>query len=93
MPGEISLAHNGVLFLDEIAEFNSTTLEGLRQPLEDSKVTISRVKYTHTFLASFILGAAMNPCPYGYYGYQKCHCADYEVLKYRRKISGLYWTE
>jgi magnesium chelatase family protein len=88
MPGEISLAHNGVLFLDEIAEFNSMTLDSLRQPMEDHKVTISRVRYTHTFPASFMLIAAMNPCPCGYFGYQRCRCTDYEVLKYRRKISG-----
>jgi magnesium chelatase family protein len=88
MPGEISLAHNGVLFLDEIAEFNSNALDALRQPMEDNKVTISRVKYTHSFPASFMLIAAMNPCPCGYYGYQRCRCTDYEVLKYRRKISG-----
>jgi magnesium chelatase family protein len=88
MPGEISLAHNGVLFLDEIAEFNGNALDALRQPMEDHNVTISRVKYTHTFPSSFMLVAAMNPCPCGYYGYQRCHCTDYEVLKYRRKISG-----
>jgi magnesium chelatase family protein len=88
MPGEISLAHNGVLFLDEIAEFNSMALDALRQPMEDNKVTISRVKYTHTFPANFMLIAAMNPCPCGYYGYQRCRCTDYEVIKYRRKISG-----
>lgn len=87
-PGEISLAHNGVLFLDEIAEFNKKTLESLRQPMEDQKVTISRVKYTNTYPASFMLVAAMNPCPCGYYGNDKCKCTDYEVLKYRQKISG-----
>lgn len=87
-PGEISLAHNGVLFLDEIAEFSKKTLESLRQPMEDQKVTISRVKYTNTYPASFMLIAAMNPCPCGYYGTDKCKCTDYEVLKYRQKISG-----
>jgi magnesium chelatase family protein len=87
-PGEISLAHNGVLFLDEVAEFNKKTLESLRQPMEDQKVTISRVKYTNTYPASFMLVAAMNPCPCGYYGSDKCKCTDYEVLKYRQKISG-----
>ncbi len=87
-PGEISLAHNGVLFLDEIAEFGKKTLEALRQPMEDQKVTISRVKYTNTYPASFMLVAAMNPCPCGYYGNEKCKCSDYEVLKYRQKISG-----
>jgi len=88
MPGEISLAHNGVLFLDEIAEFNKKTLDALRQPLEDNKVTISRVKYTHVYPSNFMLIAAMNPCPCGYYGQQRCHCTDYEVLKYRQRLSG-----
>ena len=91
-PGEISLSHNGVLFLDEIAEFSKKTLESLRQPMEDQMVTISRVKTTNTYPASFMLVAAMNPCPCGYYGShvnsKKCHCTDYEVLKYRQKISG-----
>ena len=87
-PGEISLAHNGVLFLDEIAEFNKKTLDALRQPMEDKKVTVSRVKYTNTYPCNFMLVAAMNPCPCGYYGLDKCRCSDYEVLKYRQKISG-----
>lgn len=88
MPGEISLAHNGVLFLDEIAEFNKRTLDALRQPMEDNIVTVSRVKNTNTYPANFIVVAAMNPCPCGYYGETKCKCTDYEVLNYRQKISG-----
>lgn len=87
-PGEISLAHNGVLFLDEITEFSKKTLDSLRQPMEDKKVTISRVRNTNTYPANFMLIAAMNPCACGYYGNQKCKCTDYEVLKYRQKISG-----
>jgi len=88
MPGEISLAHNGVLFLDEIAEFNKKTLDALRQPMEDNQVTISRVRHTNVYPSSFMLIAAMNPCTCGYYGQPRCHCSDYEVLKYRQKISG-----
>lgn len=88
MPGEISLAHNGILFLDEIAEFNKKTLDALRQPMEDGNVTIARVKHTHLFPASFMLISAMNPCPCGYYGESRCHCTDYEVLRYREKLSG-----
>jgi len=87
-PGEISLAHNGVLFLDEIAEFGKKTLDALRQPMEDHQVTISRVKYNNTYPASFMLVAAMNPCPCGYYGNVKCRCTDYEVIKYRQRLSG-----
>ena len=88
MPGEISLAHNGILFLDEIAEFNKKTLDALRQPMEDGKVTIARVRHTHLFPSNFMMVAAMNPCPCGYYGESRCHCTDYEVLKYREKLSG-----
>ncbi len=88
IPGEISLAHNGVLFLDEIAEFSKKTLDALRQPMEDQEVTISRVKYSNTYPASFMLVAAMNPCPCGYYGSEKCRCSDYEVIKYRQRLSG-----
>lgn len=87
-PGEISLAHNGILFLNEIPEFNRMTLEALRQPMEDRIVNISRVRYTHIYPANFMLVAAMNPCSCGYYGEEKCRCTDYEVLKYRNKISG-----
>lgn len=88
VPGEISLAHNGVLFLDEIAEFDKKALDALRQPMEDNIVTVSRVKSTGTFPANFMLVAAMNPCPCGYYGQPRCRCTDYEVQKYRQKLSG-----
>ena len=88
LPGEISLAHNGVLFLDELPEFNRQTLESLRQPLEDRVVTIARVKQTNTFPANFILIAAMNPCPCGYNGTGKCQCSNYEIRRYRQRISG-----
>ncbi|SHJ86206.1 magnesium chelatase family protein [Dethiosulfatibacter aminovorans DSM 17477] len=87
-PGEISLAHNGVLFLDEIAEFSKRTLDALRQPMEDKVVTVSRVKETNSYPANFMLVAAMNPCPCGYYGSDRCSCTDYEVLKYRQRLSG-----
>lgn len=88
MPGEISLAHNGVLFLDEIAEFNKKTLDALRQPMEDGKISVTRVRHTNIFPANFMLVAAMNPCPCGYHGENRCHCSDYEVIKYSQKLSG-----
>lgn len=88
LPGEVSLAHNGVLFLDELAEFSRRTLDALRQPIEDKKVSISRVNGMHTFPANFMFVAAMNPCPCGYYPSNKCRCTDYETIKYRGKISG-----
>jgi magnesium chelatase family protein len=88
MPGEVSLAHNGVLFLDELAEFSKRTLDALRQPVEDKKVSISRVNATHTFPANFMFITAMNPCPCGYWPGKKCRCTDYEVIKYRGRISG-----
>lgn len=88
VPGEISLAHNGVLFLDEIAEFDKKSLDALRQPMEDKVVTVSRVNSTGVFPANFMFVAAMNPCPCGYYGQSRCRCTDYEVLKYRQKLSG-----
>lgn len=87
-PGEVSLSHNGVLFLDEFGEFSGSTLDALRQPLEDKTVTVSRINGTNTYPANFMFVAAMNPCPCGFYPSKKCRCTDYEVLKYRNRISG-----
>ncbi|MBA7518986.1 Competence protein ComM [subsurface metagenome] len=89
-PGEISLAHNGVLFLDELPEFKRSVLEVLRQPLEDRHITISRSKYTIDYPASFMLVASMNPCPCGYYNHPEkdCVCTPGVVQKYLNKVSG-----
>ncbi|HJU11471.1 MAG TPA: YifB family Mg chelatase-like AAA ATPase [Candidatus Binataceae bacterium] len=89
-PGEVSLAHNGVLFLDELPEFKRSALEVMRQPLEDGRVTISRAAGTLTFPAEFILCAAMNPCPCGYFGDVKreCRCSSLQVQRYRQRVSG-----
>ena len=89
-PGEISLAHGGVLFLDELPEYKRSSLEALRQPLEDGVITISRSSGTVTYPASFMLCASMNPCPCGHYGSKKkrCHCLPNDIRRYRAKISG-----
>ncbi len=89
-PGEISLAHGGVLFLDELPEYKRSTLEALRQPLEDGVITVSRAGGTVTFPARFMLCASMNPCPCGNYGSSEraCTCTPAEIRRYRRKVSG-----
>ena len=90
VPGEVSLAHNGVLFLDELPEFHRNVLEVMRQPLEDGKVTVSRAAATVTFPCRFMLVAAMNPCPCGHYGdpQKACRCTPLQMQRYRNKISG-----
>ena len=89
-PGEISLSHNGVLFLDELPEFKRSVLEVMRQPLEDRKITISRTRFSVEYPASIMLIASMNPCPCGYYNHpsKQCVCAPGVVQKYLNRITG-----
>jgi magnesium chelatase family protein len=87
-PGEVTLAHRGILFLDEFPEFHRDVVNALREPLEDSKVTVARARGTATFPANFMLIAALNPCPCGRYGTPNCHCSPLSIERYRRKISG-----
>lgn len=87
-PGEISLAHHGVLFLDELPEFDRRVLEVLREPIESGKITVSRAANQAEFPARFQLVAAMNPCPCGYLGESRCHCTEEQVRRYRGKVSG-----
>ncbi|NLA15858.1 MAG: YifB family Mg chelatase-like AAA ATPase [Bacteroidales bacterium] len=90
LPGEISLAHNGVLYLDELPEFPSTALEVLRQPLEDGTIRLSRARYKVDYPARFMLVASMNPCPCGFNGHpsRECVCAEYQIRRYQNRISG-----
>ena len=87
-PGEVTLAHHGVMFLDELPEFSRQALESLRQPLENGSVTITRVGATLTFPCTFTLVAAMNPCPCGYAGSERCKCSVNDIRKYQKRLSG-----
>jgi magnesium chelatase family protein len=87
-PGEVTLAHNGVLFLDELPEFDRRVLESLREPLEEGVVRISRARGSEVFPANFLLVTSMNPCPCGYFGEDRCTCSAYSIERYRKKVSG-----
>jgi magnesium chelatase family protein len=87
-PGEITLAHHGILFLDEIAEFTRGTLESLRQPIESGEISISRVGATISYPCRFTIVAAMNPCPCGFFGSDQCTCKDKDIAAYQKKLSG-----
>ena len=87
-PGEVTLAHRGVLFLDEFPEFHRDVVNALREPLEDKVVSVARAKSSAVFPANFMLIAALNPCPCGFWGTERCECMPHLVEKYRRKISG-----
>ena len=92
MPGEISLAHMGVLFLDEMTEFRPELMESLRQPLEDKKITVVRLNAAYTYPAEFMLAAAINPCKCGYYpDRNRCHCSEYDIRRYIGRISNPMW--
>lgn len=93
IPGEVSLAHGGVLFLDELPEFRREVLEALREPLEQGQVVLNRQRSSAVYPAKFVLIAAMNPCPCGYYGSndERCTCAETTVTRYQRRISGPFW--
>lgn len=90
MPGEISLAHNGILFLDELTEYNRVVLEALREPLEEKKITINRLSGNYRYPCNFMFVASMNPCPCGYYGDEEkeCKCTQLEIHRYLNRISG-----
>ena len=94
-PGEMSLAHHGVLFLDELPEFNRNTLEVMRGPLEDRQITVSRASCTLTYPCNFMFIASMNPCPCGYYGSKekRCTCSEGQISKYMSKINGTLFTD
>ena len=91
-PGEITLSEGGVLFLDEMTEFNQVIMEALRQPLKDKVITLVRVNAAYTYPAHFMLAAAINPCKCGYYpDRNRCHCSEYDIRRYIGRISNPMW--